>query len=171
LTVRDSSLSACTQSIVAAETGHLQLAYDYLGEAAFMDLDDLSHNTKDGLHMASLAGSWLAVVCGFGGMRDHGGRLTFKPRIPEQMVRLRFNLQWHGGHLQVEVTPGSATYTCIDGNPITLTHHGEHVQAIKNSPVTRPIPPLEDRPNPGQPKGRAPEHRGEPPDSTTRTGR
>jgi len=151
LTVRDSSLSACTQAIVAAETGHLQLAYDYLGEAAFMDLDDLSHNTRDGLHMASLAGSWLALVCGFGGMRDHGGRLTFKPRIPEQAVRLRFSMQWRGGHLQVEVTTTSATYTCIDGDPITLTHHGEEVQAIKNSPITRPIPPFPDRPNPGQP--------------------
>jgi len=170
LTVRDSSLSACTQAIVAAETGHLQLAYDYLGEAAFMDLDDLSHNTRDGLHMASLAGSWLALVCGFGGMRDHGGRLTFKPRIPEQAVRLRFSMQWRGGHLQVEVTTTSATYTCIDGDPITLTHHGEEVQTIKNSPITRPIPPFKDRPNPGQPKGRAPEHRSEPLD-TKRTGR
>ena len=159
LTVRDSSLSACTQAIMAAETGHLQLAYDYLGEAAFMDLDDLGHNTKDGLHMASLAGSWLAVVCGFGGMRDHGGQLSFKPRIPEQLVRLRFNLQWRGGHLRVEVTTESATYTCVDGKPITFTHHGEEVEVTEGSPVTLPIPPIEDRANPGQPAGRAPKHR------------
>ena len=64
LTVRDSSLSACMQAIVAAEVGHLELAYDYFGEAALMDLDDLEHNTRDGLHMASLAGSWLAAVAG-----------------------------------------------------------------------------------------------------------
>ena len=69
LTVRDSSLSACIQAVVAAEVGHLDLAYDYLGEAALMDLDDLEHNTRDGLHIASLAGTWLALVLGFGGMR------------------------------------------------------------------------------------------------------
>ena len=57
LTVRDSSLRACVQAIVAAETGHLELAYDYLGEAALMDLHDLEHNTRDGLHIASLAGA------------------------------------------------------------------------------------------------------------------
>jgi alpha,alpha-trehalose phosphorylase len=162
LTVRDSSLSACTQAIIAAETGHLQLAYDYLGEAAFMDLDDLDHNTKDGLHMASLAGSWLAVVCGFGGMRDHGGQLSFKPRIPPRMVRLHFNLQWRGSHLRVDVTTESATYTCVDGKPIGFIHHGEELVVTEGSPVTRPIPPMGDRPNPGQPPGRAPGHRGEP---------
>ncbi len=69
LTVRDSSLSACTQAVMAAEVGHLDLAYDYLAEAAFMDLQDREHNTKDGLHIASLAGAWTALVGGFGGMR------------------------------------------------------------------------------------------------------
>src|SRR5262249_13055338 len=68
LTVRDSSLAAGTQAVLAAEVGHTQLAYDYLGEAALMDLDDLEHNTRDGLHMASLAGAWIAVVAGLGGM-------------------------------------------------------------------------------------------------------
>ncbi len=66
LTVRDSSLSACCQAVLAAETGHLRLAYAYLGEAALMDLDDLEHNTRDGLHIASLAGTWIALVAGSG---------------------------------------------------------------------------------------------------------
>ena len=74
LTVRDSSLSACTQAVIAAEVGHLDLAYDYLAEAALMDLDDLEHNTRDGLHIASLAGAWIALVAGFGGMRDRRRR-------------------------------------------------------------------------------------------------
>ncbi|HEX4204335.1 MAG TPA: hypothetical protein VHZ51_09100 [Ktedonobacteraceae bacterium] len=70
LTVRDSSLSAAaTQRVIAAEVGQLQLAYDYLGEAALMDLDDLEHTTHDGLHIASLAGTWTMLVAGFGGMR------------------------------------------------------------------------------------------------------
>ena len=82
LTVRDSSLSACTQAVIAAEVGHLELAYDYFAEAALMDLHDLEHNTRDGLHIASLAGAWIAAVAGFGGMRDHDGELTFAPRLP-----------------------------------------------------------------------------------------
>ncbi|HZD98451.1 MAG TPA: family 65 glycosyl hydrolase, partial [Micromonosporaceae bacterium] len=64
ITVRDSSLSAATQAVIAAEVGQLELAYDYLGEAALMDLADLEHNTRDGVHMASLAGAWIALVAG-----------------------------------------------------------------------------------------------------------
>ena len=90
LTVRDSSLSACTQAVIAAEVGHLELAHDYLTEASLMDLRDLEHNTRDGVHVASLAGSWLALVCGFGGLRDHGGELTFAPRLPTAMQSLTF---------------------------------------------------------------------------------
>ena len=71
--MRDSSLSACVQAAVAAEVGHLELAYDYFGEAALMDLDDLEHNTRDGLHMASLAGSWLAAVPGSAGCAASAG--------------------------------------------------------------------------------------------------
>ena len=83
ITVRDSSLSACTQAVIAAELGHLRLAYDYLAEAALMDLDDLEHNTRDGLHMAALAGSWIALVAGLAGMRDRDGTLSFAPRLPD----------------------------------------------------------------------------------------
>ena len=73
LTVRDSSLSACTQAVIAAEVGHVELTYDYFGEAALMDLDDLERNTRDGVHIAALAGPWIAAVNGLGGMRDHDG--------------------------------------------------------------------------------------------------
>ncbi len=90
ITVRDSSLSACVQAVVAAEVGHVELAYDYFGEAALMDLGDLMHNTGDGLHIASLAGSWIAAVAGFGGLRDHGGELSFRPRLPAALTRLAF---------------------------------------------------------------------------------
>ena len=77
-TVRDSSLSACTQAVIAAEVGYLELAYDYLAEAALVDLDDLNRNTRDGLHIASLAGTWMACVAGLGGMRDHGGHAVLR---------------------------------------------------------------------------------------------
>ena len=94
--MRDSSLSACAQAVVAAEVGHLDLAYDYLGEAALMDLRDLDHNTRDGLHIASLAGSWIAVVAGFGGMRDHGGGWRSRRGSRSRIARLRFRLRYRG---------------------------------------------------------------------------
>ena len=82
LTVRDSSLSACVQAVVAAEVGHLELAYDYFGEAALMDLGDLEHNTSDGLHMASLAGSWIAAVAGLRRDAQPRRRAALPPRLP-----------------------------------------------------------------------------------------
>jgi len=159
LTVRDSSLSACTQAIVAAETGHLDLAYDYLGEAAFVDLHDLAHNTKDGLHMASLAGGWLALVCGFGGFRDHGGTLRFAPRLPEPIERLRFRLGWRGRRLRVDVSATDATYVLEEGDALEIVHHGDPVEVPADEPLTRPIPPAPRRERPRQPPGREPRRR------------
>ena len=93
LTVRDSSLSACTQAVIAAEVGHTALAYDYLAEAALMDLDNFEHNTGDGLHMAALAGSWIALIAGLAGMRDQKG--TLQPSAPRLPLRLILPARLH----------------------------------------------------------------------------
>jgi alpha,alpha-trehalose phosphorylase len=156
LTVRDSSLSACTQAVVAAEVGHLELAYDYFGEAALMDLRDLQHNTRDGLHIASLAGAWIAAVAGFGGMRDHDGSLTFAPRLPARLERLAFRLLYRGRGLKVEASKADATYVLLAGEPLDIAHHGETITVTKDRPVTRPIPRPVRRDPPQQPPGRAP---------------
>ncbi|MBP2703383.1 glycoside hydrolase family 65 protein [Microbispora sp. RL4-1S] len=140
LTVRDSSLSACTQAVLAAEVGQLELAHAYLGEAALMDLRDLEHNTRDGVHMASLAGAWTGLVAGFGGMRSGRGRMCFAPRLPSAITRLAFRLRYRGRLLRVEVTPGTATYELLEGPPITVDHHGGEVTVGRRA-VTRPIPP------------------------------
>ena len=92
LTVRDSSLSAAIQAVVAAEVGHLELAWDYLSETAFIDLRDLAFNTRDGVHLAALAGAWHAVAAGFGGARDHTSTLSFAPRLPSRITRLQFGV-------------------------------------------------------------------------------
>ena len=159
LTVRDSSLSACTQAVIAAEVGQVELAYDYFGEAALIDLDDLEHNTRDGLHIASLAGAWIAAVAGFGGMRDHGGRLSFTPRLPVELTRLAFGLSFRARRLWVEVMQDRATYSLAAGDPLELRHHGEQLTVRSGTPVTRPIPPAPARPAPRQPPGRAPARR------------
>jgi len=159
LTVRDSSLSACIQSVVAAEVGHLDLAYDYFAEAALMDLGDLEHNTADGIHIASVAGTWISAVAGFGGFRDHGARLTFAPRLPGALTRLAFRLMVHGANLHVEVDHEQATYSLLDGEPIELQHHGETVTVNGDGPQSRPIPRIDPPPAPRQPPHRAPTRR------------
>ena len=145
--------------MVAAEVGHLELAYDYLGETAFIDLRDLAFNTRDGLHLASLAGSWLVAVAGFGGMRDHGERLAFAPRLPSRINRLVFRVVYRGRHLQVTVRPDSAVYEVVDGEPLDLVHHGESLTVSTGSPQTRPVPPAPRLPPAEQPAGRAPPRR------------
>jgi alpha,alpha-trehalose phosphorylase len=159
LTVRDSSLSACVQAVMAAEVGHLDLAYDYAYEAALIDLLDLHHNTGDGLHMASLAGAWTALVAGFGGLRERDGHLCFDPQLPAGMTELAFSIRWRGVRLRVDIHHKKATYTVHDGPDakITLTHAGEEITVGVDKPVTRPIhkrKPL--LPRPTQPPGREP---------------
>jgi alpha,alpha-trehalose phosphorylase len=159
LTVRDSSLSACTQAVVAAEVGHLELAYDYFREAALMDLHDLEHNTRDGLHIASLAGAWIAAIAGFGGMRDFGGELSFAPRLPARLERLAFRLLFRDRRVRVDVTKADATYELLDGPPLDLRHHGSPFSVTSAEPVTLAIPPAPSRTAPTQPFGRAPVRR------------
>ena len=159
ITVRDSSLSACTQAVVAAEVGHLDLAYDYAAEAALMDLKDLAHKTRDGLHMASLAGAWTALVAGFGGMRDHGGQLSFAPQLPRGLERLAFRMLHRGRRLHVEVRDRQATYTLQEGEPIELAHHGDRFRLSTDEKVVRDVPEPPDLAPPTQPHGRAPARR------------
>ncbi|NEB08518.1 glycoside hydrolase family 65 protein [Streptomyces coelicoflavus] len=156
LTVRDSSLSACCQAVVAAQTGHLRLAYDYATEAALMDLADLEHNTRDGLHIASLAGTWMALVAGFGGTRRDGDSLRFTPRLPEKFSRLAFRLQFRGRCLQVEIGPDRASYSLLGGPPLTIHHHGTEVHVNGDGPVTLGITAPKWRPTPEQPPHRRP---------------
>jgi alpha,alpha-trehalose phosphorylase len=162
ITVRDSSLAACTQAAVAAEVGHLDLALDYAAEAALMDLHDLEHNARDGLHIASLAGTWIALVCGFGGMRDEGGVLTFRPRLPASLVKLDFRLVRRGMRLRVIVGLEEATYSLAPNastSTLVFSHHGERIELRPGQEARRKIPPTPSRAPPSQPPGRAPSRR------------
>jgi len=159
LTVRDSSLSACAQAVMAAEVGHLGLAFDYLGEAALMDLHDLENNTRDGVHIASLAGTWIALVGGFGGVRHWDGTVSFAPRLPEGLTRLAFTLLIRGRRLRVEVTDAVARYVLANGEPLVILHHGQEVNLSVGKPQVHPVPAAPSRPRPAQPPGREPVHR------------
>ncbi|WP_030198163.1 glycoside hydrolase family 65 protein [Streptomyces sp. NRRL S-87] len=183
LTVRDSSLSACCQAVLAAETGHLGLAWAYTREAALMDLDDLEHNTRDGLHMASLAGTWIALVQGTGGLRLHYGLPTgpdtgsdstaadagaseadggtgtpvhCAPRLPSALTRLAFTIRVRNRRLRLEIDRTSARYALLEGPPLQVAHHGETVWLTTDAVADLPVPPLAEAPAPRQPRGRAP---------------
>ncbi len=160
--VRDSSLSACIQAVLCAEVGHLELAHDYAYEAALIDLHDLNHDTRNGLHMASLAGAWTALVAGFGGLRDDEGFLVLDPQLPEGLARLRFRLRWRGFRVTVDVDHTEVTYTLRDGpdGELTIRHAGEQLRLSTVAPSTvklrRRQPAL---PAPKPPKGREPTRR------------
>ena len=111
LTTGDSSLSACIQSIVAAEIGYMDKAMTYGRYAVLMDLADVGHNVKDGCHIASMGGTWMVLVYGFAGMRDYNGKLSFRPRLPKELQALRFPLRIQGRALDVAIDNDSVTYT------------------------------------------------------------
>ncbi len=156
ITVRDSSLSAAIQAIVAAEVGHLDLAFDYFAETALVDLRDLADNTDDGVHLAALSGAWLVAVAGFGGMRDYGPTLRFSPRLPPRLSRLTFRMLYRGRRLRVTLTRESATYEVLDGDPLELMHHGEALKVRRGAPLERPLPPPPRGLAPHPPEGREP---------------
>jgi alpha,alpha-trehalose phosphorylase len=171
-TVRDSSLSACIQAVLAAEVGHLELAHDYTYEAAVIDLQDLHNNTGDGLHIASLAGAWIALVSGFGGLRVCSGELVLDPALPAGINRLCFGLRWQGMRLTVEVRPDQVTYSLRDGEhaSMRLRHAGEELTVSVGEPVTRRLTPRKPLlPPPEQPPGRVPLHRAAAADTTPET--
>ncbi len=124
LTTHDSSLSKAVFGIIASEVGKHEEAHRFFMDTARMDLDDRHGNTKNGLHMANMAGSWMSLVMGFGGMRCQGGRLCFCPSLPKagQLTGYSFALAFRGSRIQVSVAQGEAQYTLKSGPPLTLQH-------------------------------------------------
>jgi alpha,alpha-trehalose phosphorylase len=159
LTVRDSSLSAGTQAVLAAEVGDVQLAYDYLAEAILLDHHDSAGNTADGLHLAALAGGWAAVINGLAGMRAHGRRLSFAPRLPDGIQRIAFPLAFRRRRLLVEITPASVRYTVRSGAALEIDHWGAALEIRPGEATLAPIPEPGPIPVLRQPPGRAPERR------------
>jgi alpha,alpha-trehalose phosphorylase len=139
LTTGDSSLSACVQAIVAAEVGDEESALAYFRFALLMDLADAAGNASDGVHIASAAGVWQALVYGFGGVRDEGGELAFIPRLPQPWRSLEFSLRFGDRRLRVRLTHEEERYLIDDGAPLRITVRGrEHVVAVGRPLLVRP---------------------------------
>ncbi len=134
LTTGDSSLSASIQSIVASEIGYAEKSYEYFRYAVFMDLANVRGNVQDGMHLASMGGTWMTLVYGFGGMRDYGGRLSFDPKLPVPWERLRFPLMVRGMSLVVDIQPETVTYVLRQGSELTISHQGQEVRLTVGVP-------------------------------------
>jgi alpha,alpha-trehalose phosphorylase len=127
LTTGDSSLSACVQSIVAAEVGYSEKAIDYARSALLVDLADSHQNAGDGLHIASMGGTWMAMIYGLAGFRDYDGRFTFDPALPPGIKRLRFPLTIRGARLRADIEPLRATFSLEEGDDVRLECRGKEV--------------------------------------------
>ncbi len=135
LTTHDSSLSVCVQSIIANEIGEHDKALEYFHFAATMDLSDVGGNVKHGAHIASIGGTWLALVYGFGGLRDHRGEIRFDPCLPKLWQGLRFHLEIRGSRLSIACAHDRTRYTLLAGPPLAFHHRGTAVELTPASPV------------------------------------
>jgi len=141
LTTGDSSLSPCIQSVAAAELGYADRAYAYFMRTARMDLDDVNGNVSHGVHAAAMAGSWVSLVYGFGGLRDDDGRISFAPRLPVAWSRLCFRLLFGDALLQVTLTGHAATYELLAGDALEVRHFGQPLRVVSGEPVVIDLDP------------------------------
>jgi alpha,alpha-trehalose phosphorylase len=135
ITTADSSLSMCIQAILAAEVGDLDKAWQYTQRTALTDLHNVQHNVHDGIHIASQAGTWLALVCGFGGLRNHDGVLHFRPQLPPDLEALGFRCRADGAVVEVLLSTHWVTYSLVSGTRVQIVHNGEELALQAGEPV------------------------------------
>lgn len=127
-TVHESSLSPCVHSILAAKLGYEEKAYEMYLRTSRLDLDDYNHEVHEGLHITSMAGTWMSVIQGFGGMRVKNGVLHFQPMIPKQWTSFAFNVRFRGRVVKVTISKNEINVQLLNG---------DHAQVqIKNSDYT-----------------------------------
>ena len=129
MTVHESSLSPCVHSVLAAKIGYDEKAYEMYLRTSRLDLDDYNKEVHEGLHITSMAGTWISVVQGFGGMHIIKSALHFEPALPKHWKSLKFNLYWRGTILLIHIKNNAMTVTnlgekagkfYVHGNPFTL---------------------------------------------------
>lgn len=135
LTSGDSTLSAAVQSIMAAEVGHQRRAFRHFTRMLYTDLADLHANTADGVHVAAMGGTWLALVAGFGGMRSDSGQLRFDPRLPAGWDSLTFQLQWQSSRIGVKLLRAELRFSLLSGRPVAVSVRGQKVEITGTVPV------------------------------------
>ncbi|HBE80681.1 MAG TPA: hypothetical protein DDW65_23285, partial [Firmicutes bacterium] len=135
ITTHDSSLSTCIFSIVASEIGYVDKAYQYFLNTVRTDLDDIQGNTKDGIHAANMAGTWMCLVYGFAGMRAYDGALSFNPTLPELWQEYRFKITLRGSVLELGIDQTGVSFHLLQGNALTLSCYGKPVHLDSDCPT------------------------------------
>ncbi|MFA6682466.1 MAG: beta-phosphoglucomutase, partial [Sphaerochaeta sp.] len=141
-TTGDSSLSHCIQSIMASDSFQSLKAWSYFKKNVRLDIDDIQGNSVDGIHTASMAGSWMAIVYGFAGFRDWKGTFSFDPKLPSAWKALTFCLTLHNTVLKVELRQDAVTYTLKTGEELELVHRNEHFILKKQEMRTFSLVPM-----------------------------
>ena len=127
MTVHESSLSPCVHSILAAEIGLEEKAYEMYQRTARLDLDNYNNDTEDGLHITSMSGSWLGIVHGFAGMRTATGTLAFAPFVPKGWNSYSFTINYRNRLIKVTTTSEDVKLELLSGNAIEIQLYGKDV--------------------------------------------
>jgi maltose phosphorylase len=135
-TVHESSLSPCVHSVQAAKLGSMEQAYTFYLRTSRLDLDDYNHEVHEGLHITSMAGTWMSIVEGFGGMRVKEGKLSFTPRIPEQWDAYSFKINFRNQILKINVTQNKTNFELLNGEELSILVNGKVVVVSPNNLVT-----------------------------------
>lgn len=128
VTLHHSSLSTCIFGILASEIGYQEEAYEYFSQSARMDLDDYHNNFYAGIHAANMAGTWLAIVNGFAGLRTNAGMLAFNPFVPKGWEGYTFRIQYRGSVLEADMTKDACRFTLISGSELELSVNGKKIK-------------------------------------------
>jgi maltose phosphorylase len=128
MTVHESSLSPCVHVILASNLGYKDQAYEFYLRTARLDLDDYNNDTEDGCHITSMAGTWMSVVKGFGGMRVKDGKLHFSPFTPDQWKSYSFRIEFRGRVLKIKIAKGKTETVLESGEPLEIVLDGKSVK-------------------------------------------
>jgi maltose phosphorylase len=134
-TVHESSLSPCVHSIQAAKLGRMEQAYQFYLRTSRLDLDDYNKEVEEGLHITSMAGTWMSIVEGFGGMRMKDDKLSFAPKIPSQWKSYSFKVNFRNRIIKVNVTKNQTSFEHDGAAEMTIRVNGKRV-LLKTSQET-----------------------------------
>lgn len=132
MTVHESSLSPCVHVILASKLGYEEKAYEMYLRTSRLDLDDYNNDTEDGCHITSMAGTWLSVIKGFGGMRIKNDTLHFTPFIPKKWKSYSFRIEFRGRVIKVKISGSRVETTLVSGDPFEIKINNEPVSLSHN---------------------------------------
>ena len=134
-TVHESSLSPCVHSIQAAKLDQMDQAYAFYLRTARLDLDDYNKEVHEGLHITSMAGTWLSIVAGFGGMRIQNDKLSFAPKMPKAWDGFSFKLNFRNQIVKVAVSKDKYTFSLDGGDDLDILVDGKEITISADEPT------------------------------------